>query len=129
MAGVTAGRGIIRHQRGTPKAALAVASVQDYIESAVLLVTSACTLALTVLDEEQLNHRAFLWMLTAYPVIYVGYLYALKCWEKLLRKRNKAVSLASAGLRQSRRTFLAVASATALGLWTLEWCCLPVLIG
>ncbi|WP_315136755.1 hypothetical protein [Achromobacter marplatensis] len=129
MAGMTAGRGVVRHQRGIPKRELAVASIQDYMESGVLLVTSACTLALTALDEEQLHHRAFLWMLTAYPAIYAGYLYSLKRWEKLLRKRNKAVSLASAGLRKSRRTFLAVASVTALGLWALDWFYLPALTG
>lgn len=129
MAGLTAGRGVIRHQRGTPKAELAIASIQDYIESALLLVTSACTLALTALDEQQLHHRAFLWMLTAYPVIYAGYLFALKRWERVLRKRNRAVSLASVGLRHSRRSFLVAATAVALGLWTMDWFFLPVLTG
>lgn len=127
MAGLTAGRGVVRHQRGTPKAELAVASIQDYIESAVMLVTAACTLALTALDEQQLHHRAFLWTLTAYPVVYAGYLFALNRWEKLLRKRNRAVSLASVGLRNARRSFLVAATVVALGLWALDWYFLPVL--
>lgn len=129
MAGLTAGRGVVRHQRGTPKAELAVASIQDYIESAVMLVTSACTLALTALDEQQLHHRAFLWMLTAYPAVYAGYLFALNRWEKMLRKRKRAVSLASVGLRNARRSFLLAATVVAFGLWVMDWFFLPVLIG
>lgn len=129
MAGLTAGRGVLRHQRGTPKAELAVASIQDYIESALCLVTSACSLALTALDEQQLHHRAFLWMLTAYPIVYAGYLCALKRWESALRKRKRAVSLASVGLRNARRLFLAAATVVASGLWAMDWFFLPALTG
>lgn len=127
MAGLTAGRGVVRHQRGTPKAELAVASIQDYIESAVLLVSSACALALTALDEP-LPHRAFLMLLTSYPIIYGGYLFTLKIWEKQRRKRNKAFSLASIGLRHSRRSFLIAACIGVAGLWIMDQLYLPSLI-
>lgn len=124
MAGLTAGRGVVRHQRGTPKAELAVASIQDYIESAVLLVSSACALALTALDEP-LPHRAFLMLLTAYPIIYSGYLITLKLWEKRNRKGNKAFSLTSTGLRHSRRSFLIAAYVGVAGLWIMDYLYLP----
>ncbi len=120
MAGLTAGRGVVRHQRGTPKADLATASVQDYIECAMLLVSSACALALTAHDEP-LPHRTFLNLLTAYPIVYAGYLVVLKIWEKQRLKRKKAVPLASVGLRNARWSFLAVSSAAAIALWAMDW--------
>lgn len=128
MAGLTAGRGVVRHQRGTPKAELATASIQDYIECGMLLVSSACALALTAHDEP-LPHRTFLNLLTAYPIIYAGYLLVLKIWEKQRLKRKKAVPLASVGLRNARWSFLAVSSFAVIALWAMDWFFLPTLTG
>lgn len=128
MAGLTAGRGVVRHQRGTPKAELAIASIQDYIESGMLLVSSACALALTAHDD-LLPHRTFLNLLIAYPLVYAGYLLVLKIWEKGRLKGKKAVSLPSAGLRNARRAFLVVASVAAVVIWIMDRSAVLTLIG
>ncbi|OAE56579.1 hypothetical protein A7J67_07975 [Achromobacter xylosoxidans] len=128
MAGLTAGRGVVRHQRGTPKADLAIASIQDYIESGMLLVSSACALALTAHDE-LLPHRTFLNLLIAYPIVYAGYLLVLKIWEKRRLKGKKAVSLPSAGLRNGRRAFLVFASVVAVLVWVMDRSSVLTLIG
>lgn len=96
MAGLTAGRGVVRHQRGTPKAELAIASIQDYIESGMLLVSSACALALTAHDD-LLPHRTFLNLLIAYPIVYAGYLLVLKVWEKGRLRGKKGGFIAIGG--------------------------------
>ena len=128
MAGLTAGRGVVRHQRGTPKADLAIASIQDYIESGMLLVSSACALALTAHDD-LLPHRTFLNLLITYPVVYAGYLLVLKIWEKGRLKGRKAVSLPSAGLRNGRRAFLVVVSVAAVLIWIMDRASVLTLIG
>ncbi|WP_238866467.1 hypothetical protein [Achromobacter xylosoxidans] len=124
MAGLTAARGVFRHQRGQPKVDLAEASRQDYIESVILLFLAAFALALSKLDEP-LPHRAFLWLLSVYPILYFVYLLILsgmtQWYQKRQKKGGKTGSPPSDKLRRLRGWFLVVSAVVALVCWGADW--------
>nr|DAG78704.1 MAG TPA: hypothetical protein [Caudoviricetes sp.] len=124
MAGLTAARGVFRHQRGQPKAGLAEGSRQDYIESVVLLFLAAFALAFSKLDGPS-PHRAVLWLLSVYPILYAVYLSILSGTTQWYQKREKwggkTGSRPSDRLRSWRRRFLGASAVIVLVCWGVDW--------
>lgn len=124
MAGLTAARGVFRHQRGQPKVDLAEASRQDYIESVILLFLAAFALAFSKLDGPS-PHRPFLLLLSVYPILYFVYLLILsgmtQWYQTREKKGGKAGSRSSDKLRRLRGWFLVVSAVIVLVGWGLDW--------